>query len=128
MLLVAATVGLLGCGAPPTLPPPTPIRVDLPTREANADCAGEDFSDLDLLILQGGLGVREPVWAVGSNSGTRYSLEWPAGHYALFTPSLEIRAGGGRVVARQGDALDAGGTFLGDAFSICSFEVVRPPR
>jgi hypothetical protein len=59
------------------------------------------------------------VW-LDRNDGRRVDLRWPSGFRAQFTPSAEVMDGGGRVIARQGDAVTLGGGYVDGIFEVCS--------
>jgi hypothetical protein len=118
--LVALALGLVlvamgGCATErpiPNLPP--------------SDCVG---TGTELMRLHGDADATEPVWFVGVASGQRYSVYWPSGYRAVFTPWVEIRSRIGTTVAREGDTLDVNGSVESSSVSICNIITVNgvPP-
>ncbi|MEW5989818.1 MAG: hypothetical protein AB1736_00540 [Chloroflexota bacterium] len=58
-------------------------------------------------ILEGAVGAREPVW-LRNAPGRQLSVVWPEGFSVRFEPEAALYNEGGRVVARQGQAVELG--------------------
>lgn len=95
---------------PPETPPAQPLDFALATRQpivvppgAIEDCAGIGID----AVLRGEARDPKVAWLV-TIQGQRVDVVWPAGYHARFTPLLEVRDAGGKVVLRGGSSVHGG--------------------
>ena len=100
--LIAVLVA--GACSPQPTGSPEPILYALPSTppsyQADPICGGVDVKPL---VLEGR--VTDDVAVVKAN-GT-IPIKWPPGYWAVFTPSLVIRAPDGAILAAEGDDMTA---------------------
>jgi hypothetical protein len=112
---VARSVGFLvfvvavasACG---TVPAPSTVDLPGPTSQPTS-CAGIGGG---LAILRGNPNDPRLTWETTLDGSGRTNVVWPPGYSARFAPSLEVIDSTGRVIARDGDRVPAGGCVLGD--------------
>lgn len=75
--------------------------------------------------LHGDENAEEIVWLEGATSGRRYTVTWPSGYSARFTPTLELLDDLGRPIAREGDVLEIEGPADLDRVGVCWIHTVN---
>jgi hypothetical protein len=89
----------------------SPSTVPLPTvRFQSNKCFGIGGG---FVILRGDPNDARLTWETGLDGSGRQDIVWPPGYRARFAPGLEVLDPSGRVVARDGDRVPAGGCVAG---------------
>jgi hypothetical protein len=95
----------------PTRPTLAPDSRPLPAvAEVPRVCAGVGAGTV---LLAGDAADPRLAWETALDGTGRQDVIWPPGYRARFTPRLEVIAADGRVVARAGDTIPAGGCVAG---------------
>jgi hypothetical protein len=96
LVIVAATVALVGCQSTLALPI-DPLGQTVCGRGVGLDAT-----------LHGSATDSRVAWATDDRSGQRFELIWPPGYRAAFDPRLAVLDNNGRIVARDGDQITGG--------------------
>ena len=122
--VLAALVALVIVGACQLVAGPDGVPLGTePLRAIRSPQPGELVGCMEALatgVLRGDPGDPSRVWL--DARGDRIELGWPYDFGVRFDPGAVVVAPGGEVVAREDDALELGGGFLGGVFWICDFD------
>jgi hypothetical protein len=119
-LTLLAMVLVAGCG----IGQPAPSAVPLPAGQAEPYACGGIGGGF--VILRGSPTDPRLTWETALDGSGRQDIVWPPGYRARFVPGLEVLDPTGRVIAHDGDRVQAGGCVAGGPDDPTKIVQVRP--